>query len=94
MKDWNAYFPEGLPWKKEEDEPGKEKQYQKDFRPEVQLIKGLDSFLQRSNKAGIKMAIDTAATIYNVDFVLDGLVGLTKNFISHIAKAVIIQQSS
>ncbi|MGZ8558359.1 MAG: HAD family hydrolase [Chitinophagaceae bacterium] len=51
----------------------KEKQYQKDFRQQLQLIKGLDCFLDQSNKAGIKMAVGTAAIMYNVDFVLDGL---------------------
>lgn len=51
----------------------KEKQYQKEFRPHLQLIKGLDNFLQRSYQSGIKMAIGTAAIRYNVDFVLDGL---------------------
>ena len=51
----------------------KEKQYQKDFRPQLQLIKGLESFLDQSYNAGIKMAIGTAAIMYNVDFVLDGL---------------------
>jgi beta-phosphoglucomutase len=51
----------------------KEKQYQKEFRPQLQLIKGLDSFFQRSNEAGIKMAIGSAAILFNIDFVLDGL---------------------
>lgn len=51
----------------------KEKQYQKDFRPHLQLIKGLDDFLERSHKAGIKMAIGSAAIMFNVNFVIDGL---------------------
>lgn len=51
----------------------KEKQYQKEFRPRLQLIKGLDSFLQQSSVAGIKMAIGSAAIMYNIDFVLDEL---------------------
>jgi beta-phosphoglucomutase len=51
----------------------KEKQYQREFRSELQLIKGLDSFLQRSHEAGIKMAIGSAAIMFNIDFVLDGL---------------------
>src|SRR5687768_4946901 len=51
----------------------KEKQYQKDFKPELQLIKGLNNFLQLSHEAGIKMAIGSAAIMYNIDFVLDGL---------------------
>lgn len=51
----------------------KEKQYQKDFRPHLQLINGLDDFLKRSHKAGIKMAIGSAAIMFNVNFVIDGL---------------------
>lgn len=51
----------------------KEKQYQQAFKPQLQLLKGLDNFLQRSHKAGIKMAIGSAAIMYNIDFVLDGL---------------------
>jgi len=51
----------------------KEKQYQNEFRSELQLIKGLDSFLRRTHDAGIKMAIGSAAIMFNIDFVLDGL---------------------
>lgn len=51
----------------------KEKQYQKEFRPRLQLIEGLDGFLQQSYKAGIKMAIGSAAIMFNIDFVLDEL---------------------
>jgi len=51
----------------------KEMQYQKEFRPSLKLIKGLDGFLKRSEKAGIKMAIGSAAIMFNVDFVIDGL---------------------
>jgi beta-phosphoglucomutase len=51
----------------------KERQYQKDFRPQLQLIKGLNGFLQRSHDAGIKMAIGSAAIMSNIDFVIDGL---------------------
>ena len=51
----------------------KETQYQKDFRPHLQLIKGLDSFLEQSHEAGIKMAIGSAAIMFNINFVIDGL---------------------
>ncbi len=51
----------------------KEQKYQEDYRPQLKLIKGLDDFLKQSRKAGIKMAIGTAAIMYNVDFVVDGL---------------------
>ena len=51
----------------------KETQYQKEFRPSLKLIKGLDDFLEQAEKAGIKMAIGSAAIMFNVDFVIDGL---------------------
>jgi beta-phosphoglucomutase len=51
----------------------KEKQYQKEFEPELKLIEGLDDFLKESYDAGIKTAIGSAAVMDNVDFVLDGL---------------------
>lgn len=51
----------------------KEKQYQREFKPHLKLIDGLDEFLKAAHKAGIKMAIGSAAIMYNIDFVLDGL---------------------
>ena len=51
----------------------KEKQYQAEFRPHLKLIDGLDGFLKEAKDAGIKMAIGSAAIMYNIDFVLDGL---------------------
>ncbi len=51
----------------------KEARYREDFLPHLALIDGLGLFLQRSGKAGIKMAIGTAAIRPNVDFVLDNL---------------------
>ena len=51
----------------------KEKQYQKEFKPQLQLIKGLDGFLHQTHEAGIKMAIGSAAIMFNIDFVLDNL---------------------
>jgi HAD superfamily hydrolase (TIGR01509 family) len=51
----------------------KEKNYQQEFKKELRLIKGLYDFLQDSHKAGIKMAIGTAAVMGNVDFVLNGV---------------------
>src|SRR6187551_1388310 len=39
----------------------KERQYQQEFRPYLQLIHGLDEFLKRSHEAGIKMGIGSAA---------------------------------
>ncbi len=51
----------------------KEKQYQEAFRPQLKLIDGLDEFLEEAKRAGIPMAIGSAAIMYNIDFVLDGL---------------------
>ncbi|MBL7739554.1 MAG: HAD family phosphatase [Chitinophagaceae bacterium] len=51
----------------------KEKQYQREFKPHLKLIKGLDNLLKRSCHDGIKMAIGSAAIQYNIDFVVDGL---------------------
>jgi len=51
----------------------KEKQYQQEFRPHLKLIDGLDVFLESSYKSGIKLAIGSAAIMFNIDFVIDGL---------------------
>lgn len=51
----------------------KETQYQDQFRPYLQLIDGLEEFLRQSHERGIKNAIGSAAIMYNIDFVLDGL---------------------
>src|SRR5882724_18936 len=51
----------------------KEKRYQEEFRPHLKLIAGLDQFLDLSQKAGIPMAIGSAAIMFNIDFVLDNL---------------------
>ena len=51
----------------------KEKKYQEEFRPHLKLISGLDGFLADAAAANIKMAIGSAAIMFNVDFVLDGL---------------------
>lgn len=51
----------------------KEKKYQEEFRPYLKLIGGLDNFLQQAADKGIKMGIGSAAIMFNVDYVLDGL---------------------
>lgn len=51
----------------------KEKQYQEQFRPYLKLLDGLHDFLIRAHAAGIKTAIGSAAIMYNIDFVLDGV---------------------
>lgn len=51
----------------------KELGYQAEFRPHLKLIDGLQVLLNEAHEAGIKMAIGSAAIMYNIDFVLDGL---------------------
>jgi beta-phosphoglucomutase len=51
----------------------KETAYQLAFRPSLKLLEGLDNFLQKASQQNITMAIGSAAIIYNIDFVLDGL---------------------
>jgi HAD superfamily hydrolase (TIGR01509 family) len=51
----------------------KEKKYQEDFRPSLKLNAGLDTFLADAHRTGIKLGIGSAATTFNIDFVLDGL---------------------
>lgn len=51
----------------------KEKQYQKEFKPHLQLLPGLDAFLAQAHAQGIPMAIGSAAIMFNIDFVLDNL---------------------
>ena len=51
----------------------KETAYQKVFRPHLKLINGLNELMERASKKGISMAIGSAAIMYNIDFVLDGL---------------------
>jgi HAD superfamily hydrolase (TIGR01509 family) len=51
----------------------KEKRYQQEYRPHLQLISGLDEFLKRAYEAKIPMGIGSAAIPFNIDFVLDQL---------------------
>lgn len=51
----------------------KEKHYQQAFAPKLKLIDGLHDFLDKAHASGIKMAIGSAAIMFNIDFVLDGL---------------------
>jgi beta-phosphoglucomutase len=51
----------------------KEKQYQQQFKPYLKLLPGLQEFLDKAYQQEIKMAIGSAAIMFNIDFVLDGL---------------------
>lgn len=69
----------------------KEKQYQHNFKPHLQLLPGLREFLQHSYEAGIKMAIGSAAIMFNIDFVLDNL-GI-RNYFEALISADDVQNS-
>lgn len=51
----------------------KEKRYQEEFFPHLELISGLMEFLENAYQKGIPMAIGSAAIPFNIDFVLDNL---------------------
>jgi len=51
----------------------KETRYQEEFLPHMRLIAGLDTFLAKAKEAQISMAIGTAATPFNVDYILEHL---------------------
>jgi beta-phosphoglucomutase len=51
----------------------KEKKYQREFRPRLKLIDGLDKLIKDAKEHQIAMAIGSAAIKFNIDFVLDGL---------------------
>ena len=51
----------------------KEERYQEIYEPHLQLLPGLPNFLQLTKEKKIKMAIGSAAPLFNVDFVLDNL---------------------
>ena len=51
----------------------KETEYQHEYRPHLKLLAGLDDFLKHAKDNKIKMAIGSAAIMYNIDFVLNGL---------------------
>ena len=51
----------------------KEKQYQQQFKPYLKLLPGLQEFLAQAHQQQIKMAIGSAAIMFNIDFVLDNL---------------------
>lgn len=51
----------------------KETAYQQAFKPHLKLIDGLDEFLEKAYRQNIPMAIGSAAIMFNIDFVLDGL---------------------
>lgn len=51
----------------------KERGYQKEYTPHLKLIKGLDAFFEKAYQKEFPMAIGSAAIMFNIDFILDGL---------------------
>lgn len=51
----------------------KEVKYQALYKPHLDLLPGLFTFLKRAKENNIKMAIGSAASIFNIDFALDNL---------------------
>lgn len=69
----------------------KEKRYQQEFRPRLKLIDGLQEFIEKAHAKGIKMAVASAAIMFNIDFVLDGL--SIRKYISAIVSADDVKRS-
>ena len=63
----------------------KERHYQLAFKPHLKLLSGLDTFLEEAHQQEIKMAIGSAAIMFNIDFVLDNL--SLRHYISAIVSA-------
>lgn len=51
----------------------KELRYQKAYFPNLSLIEGLETFLQKAKEAKMALAIGSAAIPFNINFVLDNL---------------------
>jgi beta-phosphoglucomutase family hydrolase len=51
----------------------KEEAYQAAFLPQLKLLPGLKQLLDMAAQSGIRMAIGSAAIMFNIDFVLDNL---------------------
>lgn len=51
----------------------KEKKYQAQYKPHLALLPGLGVFLKLAYESEIKMAIGSAAIMFNINFVLDNL---------------------
>lgn len=69
----------------------KEAGYREVFRPYLQLIDGLDVFLQQAHANKILMGIGSAALPENINYVLDGL--SIRNYFKAIVSAVDVRKS-
>ena len=51
----------------------KEKLYQASFKPLMKCIEGFEPFVNKAMEQGVEMGIGSAAIMFNIDFILDGL---------------------
>ncbi len=51
----------------------KEHAYQTAYKPVMKCIDGFESFAQKASDKGIEMGIGSAAIMFNINFILDGL---------------------
>lgn len=51
----------------------KEKKYQALYQPNLKALPGLETFLLKAKQNRIKMGIGSAAILFNINFVIDGL---------------------
>lgn len=69
----------------------KEAGYREVFRPYLQLIDGLDDFLQQAQSNNFLMGIGSAALPENINYVLDGL--SIRNYFKAIVSAIDVRKS-
>ena len=69
----------------------KEQKYQKEYLPYLQLLPGLDAFLEMGKANNIAMGIGSAAIQFNIDFVIDNL--KIRNYFDAIVSADDVQIS-
>ncbi len=70
---------------------GKEERYQQIYRPHLDLLPGLFSFLKTAAQKQIKMAIGSAAPPFNIDFVVDNL--NIRNYFKEIISGADVRES-
>lgn len=69
----------------------KEELYQELYRPELQLIPGLENLLEKAFREGVSMAIGSAALPFNIGFVVDNL--LIRHYFKTIVSADDVTES-
>ena len=51
----------------------KERSYQSEYKPLMKAIDGFEPFVDKASEQGIAMGIGSAAILFNINFILDGL---------------------